>query len=170
VTDRLLEAEHLKPEDIKNISVPVIPERFQLLMQGQLSAATLPDPMAKSAMAAGAVLVIDDAKYPQFAVSVLSFGIQSLGRRPVEVRNFLKAWDQAVADIDARPENYRDLLLKKIRVPKNIQDTFKIPPYPRKTVPDGEQWADVMAWMVSKKLLKHPLPYQPSVTSAFLPE
>ena len=54
VTDRLLVAEGLEAKAIVKKSVPVIPERYQLLLQGQLKAATLPDPLAKSAMAAGA--------------------------------------------------------------------------------------------------------------------
>jgi len=170
VTDRLLQAEQLKAGDIKNKSVPVIPERFQLLIHGQLSAATLPDPLAKSAMETGAILVIDDAKYPRYSMSVLSFDLQALQQRPDEVRNFLKAWDQATADINANPENYRGLLLQKIRVPKNIQATFPIPPYPRKELPDEDQWADVMAWMVNKGLLESPLMYRPSVTNAYLPQ
>lgn len=169
VTDRLLQAERLKAGDIKNISVPVIPERFQLLIQGKLSAATLPDPLAKSAMEAGAILVIDDAQHPRYSMSVLSFNRQALQQRPDDIHNFLKAWDQSAADINTNPEKYRELLLQKIRVPKNIQATFAIPPYPRKELPVEAQWADVMAWMVKKGLLESPLMYRPSVTNAYLP-
>jgi len=170
VTDRLLEAEQLKAGEIKNKSIPVIPERFQLLMQGQLSAATLPDPLAKSAMEAGAILVTDDARHPQYSMSVLTFSLKTLQQRANEVRNFLLAWDRATADINIRPEHYRPLLLQKIRLPKNIRETFPIPPFPRKEVPDATQWADVMAWMVSKGLLKTPLAYQQSVTREYLPQ
>lgn len=169
VTDRLLEAELVAPDSLKKRSVPVIPERYQLLIQGQLSSATLPDPLAISAMAAGAIPVVDDAKHPRYAMSVLTFDLEALQRRTDDVRNFLKAWDRAAADINSNPENYRSLLLKKIRVPGNIQESFQIPPYPRKTVPTPDQWSDVMSWMVSKGLLKGPLAYEPSVTSAYLP-
>ncbi len=41
VTDRLLAAEGLDQKKITKKSVPVIPERYQLLLQGQLKAATL---------------------------------------------------------------------------------------------------------------------------------
>ena len=53
-TDRLLEAEGLAPDDIVTESVPSIPNRFQLLMEGQLQAANLPDPLAQGAIEAGA--------------------------------------------------------------------------------------------------------------------
>jgi NitT/TauT family transport system substrate-binding protein len=169
VTDRLLAEENVPAESIEKQSIPVIPERYQLLMQGRIKAATLPDPLAKSAMQAGAVLVVDDAAYPRYSMSILTFSVQTLEKRPDDVRRFLKAWDLAAADINAAPEAHRELLLQKIRVPKNVQRIFKISAYPRKEVPDPGQWADVMDWMVSKGLLKQALPYEDSITTDFLP-
>ena len=169
VTDRLLAAAGLAPDQITKKSVPVIPERYQLLLQGQIKAATLPDPLAKSAIEAGAGSVIDDSAHPQYSVSVLSFSIQALNTKADAVRQFLKAWNQAVQDINANPESYRSLLLQKIRVPKNIQQTYRIPPFPHREVPGADQWADAMKWMVSKGLLKMPLPYKESITTQYLP-
>ena len=169
VTDRLLAASGLIPSQIAKKSVPVIPERYQLLLQGQLKAATLPDPLAKSALEAGAGAVIDDAAHPQYSVSVLSFSMQALKNKAATVHRFIKAWNQAAQDINAAPESYRRLLLQKIRVPKNIQQTYRIPPFPLREVPSAEQWADVMNWMVSKGLLKAPLSYKESITTQYLP-
>jgi NitT/TauT family transport system substrate-binding protein len=170
VTDRLLAEENIPTAQIEKQSIPIIPERYQLLMQGRIKAATLPDPLAKSAMQAGADLVVDDAKYPRYSMSVLTFRLQTLEKRPGDVRGFLKAWDQAAADINTSPEAHRELLLKKIRVPKNIRHSYKIPTYPRKKVPQPGQWADVMDWMISKGLLNQTLPYEDCVTSNFLPQ
>ena len=144
VTDRLLTAEGLEAKAIIKKSVPVRPERYQLLLQGQLKAATLPDPLAKSALTAGAGEIVDDSAYPGYSVSVLSFNIKSLKNNAHAVRLFLKAWDRAAAAINKNPESFRGLLLKKIRVPKNVQSTYQIPPYPRREVPAAGQWADVM--------------------------
>ena len=170
VTDRLLIAEGLGADAIVKKSVPVIPERYQLLLQGQLKAATLPDPLAKSAIAAGAGEIVDDSAYPGYSVSVLSFSVKSLQHKARAVRLFLNAWDRAAAAINNDPESFRGLLLEKIRVPKNIQSTYKIPPYPRREVPDAGQWADVMDWMTDKGLLKSALSYEDSITAEFLPE
>ncbi len=168
VTDRLLAANGLAPDQVAKKSVPVIPERYQLLLQGQVKAATLPDPLAKSALEAGAGAVIDDAAHPRYSVSVLSFSIQALKNKTDTVRQFTKAWNQAAQDLNADPESYRRLLLQKIRVPKNIQQTYRIPPFPVWEVPSAEQWADVMNWMVSKGLLKAPLSYKGSITTQYL--
>ncbi len=169
VTDRLLTAEGLDPKAIVKKSVPVIPERYQLLLQGQLKAATLPDPLAKSALEAGAGEIVDDSAYPGYSVSVLSFTIHSLNNKADAVRLFLKAWNRAAAAINKDPESFRGLLLKKIRVPRNIQKTYKIPPFPLREVPDAGQWADVMDWMRAKGLLDSSLPYEGSITADYLP-
>ena len=169
VTDRLLAAKGLNKQTIVKRSVPVIPERYQLLLQGQLKAATLPDPLAKSAIEAGAGTVTDDSAHPQYSVSVLSFKVDSLDKKSDSIRAFLKAWDRAAADINQDPESHRALLLQKIRVPQNIRQTYKIPPFPRRETPTAGQWDDVMQWMVDKELLAKPLSYRESVTADFLP-
>jgi NitT/TauT family transport system substrate-binding protein len=169
VTDRLLAAGGLTPDQIFKKSVPVIPERYQLLLQGQINAGTLPDPLAKSALEAGAGSVIDDSAHPQYSVSVLSFHVDAIETKTDALRQFLKAWNHAAQDINADPESFRNLLLQNIRVPKNVQQTYQIPPFPLREVPSAEQWADVMDWMVAKGLLKAPIPYKDSVTGTFLP-
>jgi NitT/TauT family transport system substrate-binding protein len=169
VTDRLLAAEGLRTDQIVKESVPAIPERYQLLLQGQLKAATLPDPLAKSALEAGAGPVVDDSIYPLYSISVLSFNVEALKTKANAVRQFLMAWNQAAQDINTDPESYRGLLLQKIRVPKNIQQTYRIPPFPLRETPADESWADVMNWMISKGLLKARIPYQESITAEYLP-
>ena len=120
-------------------------------------------------LVAGAGLILDDSKHTRYSVSVLSFWLQTLERRPMAVRAFLRAWDRAAADINADPESYRSLLLEKIRVPQNVQATFKIPQYPRGEVPDKAQWLDVIDWMTARNLIKTNLAYEASVSRDFLP-
>ena len=60
ITDRLLEAEGLSPDQIEIVEVSAIPVRFEQLMAGQIQAATLPDPLAQGAIAGGATPVVDD--------------------------------------------------------------------------------------------------------------
>lgn len=86
------------------------------------------------------------------------------------MKRFFKAWDLAVARLNDNPEGYRALMLKHIRVPKNVRNSYRIPEFSRSTVPSKEQWDDVMRWMVSGKLIKQALPYRQSVTTSFLPE
>jgi NitT/TauT family transport system substrate-binding protein len=78
LTDRMLLAEGLAAEDLQAVEVSAIPVRFELLMKGELEAATLPDPLASGGIAAGANLIVDDSSYPQYAQSVLVFSVAAL--------------------------------------------------------------------------------------------
>ncbi len=163
LTDRLLQEKGLTEKEIVKKSVPVLPERMQLLLSGQIKAATLPDPLAFAAMKAGAHVVMDDTKAPLYSASVLSFSSDTLAKNEAAVTAFVTAWMKAAADLNADPESFRPLMLKKIRVPKNVHQSFSIPPFPVDTIPTPAQWEDVMKWMVAKGLLKAPIAYETSV-------
>jgi NitT/TauT family transport system substrate-binding protein len=168
VADRLLAARGLKPEEIVKQSVPVIPERFQLLLQGRIKAAVLPDPLAKSAMVAGAIEVVADSEHPQYGVSVLAFRAETLKSKGESVRLFLQAWDDAAAWINEHPEESRAVLLRRIPMPENVRSSYRIPPFPGNGVPTLEQWTDVILWMQERRLLEDSVSYEDSVTAEFL--
>jgi len=168
ISTRLLEAGGVLPGDISYKSVPVLPERLQLLLSGQLIAVTLPDPLGASAIKAGAVEIVSDLALKNVSASVITFTNDALVNKKDTVKKFMAAWDKACEDLNNDPASFQGLMLKKIRVPKNVQTDFHIPPMPRKSLPTRAQWDDVMSWMVGKKLLTKPLAYEDSVTSEFL--
>jgi NitT/TauT family transport system substrate-binding protein len=170
ITTRLLEAGGVPPEAITYQSVPVLPERLQLLLSGQLRAATLPDPLGAAAIKGGAVEIVNDTERKNVSASVITFASDALVTKKDTVKKFMAAWDKACADLNSDPAVFQELMLKKIRVPKNVQKDFSIPPMPRKKLPTRAQWDDVMAWMLEKNLLTRPLAYEESVTAEFLPQ
>jgi NitT/TauT family transport system substrate-binding protein len=163
LTDRILQEEGLSQDDIAVKSVPVIPERFQLLMSGQISAATLPDPLAQAAVAAGAVNVIDDTRYPQYSMSVLTFNIKTINKKRADLKKFMKAWNRAVEALNANPDNYRDLFLGKIPVPPSLSNTFIIPQFAVSQLPEEKQWNDVLDWLEEKGILFSRPSYKDSI-------
>lgn len=168
ITDRLLEGEGLSPDQIKILEVTAIPVRFEQLMANQIQAATLPDPLGQGAIAAGAKLVVDDSQYGQYSQSVLSFSTTAIESKPNTIKKFLKAWDQAVGDLNSHPEQFSDLLIEKGRVPESIQGSYRMPPFPADEVPSQEEWQDVVNWLLEKKLIDKPLSYQDSVLTDFV--
>lgn len=168
ISERLLQAGGVANSDIVFESVPVLPERLQLLLAGQIKAATLPDPLGFSALQAGAVEVTTDLQAAALSASVVSFSNASLAAKTETVEKFMAAWDKAVADLNRDPESFRALMLEKIRVPKNVQSTYRVPTFPRAAVPSRAQWDDAQEWMLSKKLLSGRVSYEDSVTAGFL--
>jgi len=168
VSARLMAASGVAEEDIRFASVPVLPERLQLLLAGQIPAATLPDPLGFAAVQAGAVEIANDLDLPHLSASVVSFSMTALTGKKEAVKQFMAAWNKAVADLNADPESFRSLMLNKIRVPKNVSTTYRIPPFPGPSVPTRAQWDDVLQWMTKKQLITTTASYQDSVTDEFL--
>lgn len=168
ITQRLFDVSGVKDGAIQFASVPVLPERMQLLLSGQIKAATLPDPLGFTALQAGAVEVSNDLTVPELSASVVSFSEGAVTEKAMTVKKFLRAWDRAAEDLNGDPEKYRPLMLAKIRVPKPVQQSFVIPPFPRGKVPTLQQWNDVQKWLIKRGLLEKEVAYDLSVTAEFL--
>jgi len=127
LSDRLLAEYGLPADQIAVEEVSAIPVRFEMLMEGQLKAALLPEPLGSAALATGATLVVDDTQFPQYSQSILAFTTDTLGEQPNTTKAFLRAWNKAVADINQDPNAYRDVLIEKTNVPPMIQGTYDVP-------------------------------------------
>jgi NitT/TauT family transport system substrate-binding protein len=170
LTDRMLAGEGLKPEEIAKIEIGQIPVRFEQLMNGNIQAAALPDPLAQGAIAAGAKLIVDDSKYADLSQSVLTFTTDTLNAKPTTVKKFLVAWEKAVNELNAHPEKYQSILIEQGRVPKSIQGSYMMPPFPGRGVPSEAEVKDVAAWLKAKGLVSRDIPYADVVDASFLPK
>lgn len=170
LTYRLLEAQGV--DAIRTIAIPAIPTRFQLLMAGELDAATLPDPLAQAAIEAGATLITDDTLFAEagYSQSVLVFTQTFIEDEPAAVAAFLRAWDRAVADLNADPEAFRDLFLENTTVPESVENTYIIPPFPRGQITSEAVWDDTMQWMQDLRIIEDIPAYSDSVNPAFVPD
>ncbi len=172
LADRLLRGAGLPSGDIVYESVPAIPTRFNLMMEGQLGAAVLPDPLATAAMQAGAINVLDDTALAEqkLSQSVLSFSNAVLEAKPEAIRAFLRAWNRAVEALNASPNDFRQLWLDNISVPESVQNTYEIPPFPLGEITSESVWDDVNAWLLERGIIAQPASYEASVDASFLPE
>jgi NitT/TauT family transport system substrate-binding protein len=168
LTDRMLEGSGLSGEQIVVENIAAIPVRFEQLMNGQIQAATLPDPLASGAIAAGAALVVDDSQFTQYSQSVLAFSVESIEDKSEAIEAFLTAWNRAVTDLNADPAAYRDLLIEKGRVPESVQGSYAMPPFPEGEITNEAEWADVVDWLTEKGLLEREIPYDEAVDASFL--
>ncbi len=175
VTDRLLQAEGLRSEDIATLAVPKISERMALLRSGELKAATLPEPLASLAIQDGAIGVVDDTQHPAYSSSVFAFRKAVLETNPEAVRGFLAAIERASADINADKAQWQALLTEKKLVPPALDGEYSLPDYPVATMatvnlPTAAQFADVLDWLEARSRLDVvTLSYRDVVDDSFLP-
>ncbi len=169
LTERLLQAQGFKPEEVKTINVPKIPDRINLLGAGELKAAMLPEPPVTLALMQGGQLVLDDRSLPELSFSTITFRKEFIDQHADSLRGFLAAIEQAVALINAGPARYGDLLVEQKVVPPQLAGKFKVPPFVTAGVPSEAQWNDMLAWAKEKKLLPQGVSYSASVNAGFLP-
>ncbi|MBE0409807.1 MAG: ABC transporter substrate-binding protein [Anaerolineales bacterium] len=169
LTDRLLQAEGLSPEEIKTVAVPGITDRMALLESGELSAAMLPDPLSSLAIQQGAVVALDDTSHPEYSFSTITFRKAVIDQHPEAIRAFLSAMEEAVNMINADPTRWDAVLAEQNLVPAPLLETFELPKFATAGVPNQAQWDDVLEWAKGKGLLDKDLSYAETVTDAYLP-
>lgn len=169
VTERMLQAQGFRPEDIQEVNIPSISDRMAVLVSGKAEAATIPDPLASLAISQGAYAVLADTRYPQLGNSELDFTKAFIDQHPEAVRGFLKATEEAVRDINSDKQKWIPLLVSKKLLSPALQGKYDLPDFPLASVPSQAQWEDVIAWEKSKGFLSGDVPYSSSVSAAFLP-
>lgn len=162
VLDGLMRQAGVAQENVAIEQVDKVPVRFDLLMNGQLEAAALPEPLLSLAESKGATLLADDTTGENLSQTVLVFSDEYLSE-PGGIETLtvlLDVWDQAVAEVNADPDAWRDLLVEKARLPEELRDTYAVNTYPEHQVPTEDQVDAVLTWMTDKGLLTETLAYE----------
>lgn len=154
VTDSLLTEAGLKESEIAKEEIKKMPVRFQMLMSGQVQAATLPDPLAHFALSKGAKLIIDDTGGENISQVVLLFTGKALKEKGDQIKQMYKAYDRHVDSINGSPDSYRQILVERARLPKPISSTYPVDRFPKAQLPDSDAIERVIQWAREKDLLK----------------
>ncbi|HOP62813.1 MAG TPA: MetQ/NlpA family ABC transporter substrate-binding protein [Spirochaetota bacterium] len=157
--DRMMIASGMKPSAIKRIEVKAIPVRMQMLMSNSLQMALLPEPLASKAVKEGAKLLADDRNLNTTA-TVIIFKESFLSENSEAMKKFIRAYNRSVDRINKNPDVYKELMMAKIRFPKDLKDTYKIPSYNSVRLPSEKDVMLVYDWMKSKGMIKAPVEYQ----------
>lgn len=169
LTERLLEQEGFNAGEIRTVAVPKIDVRMSLLASGELKAAMLPEPLASLAVLQGAIVVLDDARHPEFSFSTISFRKDVIDASPDAIEGFLAAIEEATSQINNDPTRWSGLMAEQNLVPPPVLETFQVPQFPTAGVPTESQWADALEWARTKGLIDLDVSYSSSVNPTFLP-
>jgi len=165
VADQMLVAKGIDPQDIKKIYIPKMPLRVQMLIQNQVTAAVLPDPLAAYAELKGAKVLVDDTKMGKnISQSVYFFRDDAIKNKKLAIRKFLQAYEEGAKAVNKNPERYRDLFNEKIQIPVELQKTYPVPTFSPLQLPSPEDTQRVIDWLKDKKLLTEPYTYKDLVT------
>ncbi|KKM13066.1 metal ABC transporter substrate-binding protein [Clostridiales bacterium PH28_bin88] len=169
VADQLMLQAGVPKESIQKTVVAAIPDRLQLLLNGSVKAAVLPDPFATLARVQGAQVVLDDTQSQQnLSQVVLLFRTDVINQKSQAIKKLIGVYAKSAQEVNTHPEKYRELFVERARVPAPLKDTYLTPSFSPPQLPKTADVSRVMDWMVAKELLSAPFTYQELVDESLL--
>ena len=139
--------------EVNLMPVPKMPVRLEMLLAGQIAAAGMPEPFLTTARVRGARLLAATDDFG-FGAGVLVFSQNAVSSKPGEIAKFYKAYWEAAQRINASPNAYRTLLVKKAGFTDEAAKAFVFVVYKKPRLPAMDDMAKAAAWLGSKGLLK----------------
>ncbi len=161
VMDKLMERAGVADEDIVKAELQKLPVRYEAMASGQVAAAALPASLLALGEANGFRCVADDTQGDNISQSVMvaraTFTADETGQEALDA--LATTWDDAVALINAAPDDYRALLVEKASLADAVAQTYPVSTYPSVQLPEQQAIDDVLAWMQEKGYLTEALTY-----------
>lgn len=156
MVDTLMSAAGVPASSIVMMPVPKMPVRLEMVLGGQTAGAGLPEPFLTTARVRGAKLLASTDDYG-LGAGVLVFSESALSARLPDIAKLYAAYWKAAQKINASPEAYRSLLVKKAGFSEEAAAAYVFVVYKKPRLPAKEDIARAAAWLSSKGLLKMPI-------------
>lgn len=168
VSERSLEAVGADPAKIDLISTLHLPNRLEMLLAGELEAASLPEPVATVARLQGARDLVT-TEVMNSTPGVLVFTPKAVDEKSEALTRFYRAYNRAVEDLNAGAERFTEVIIEKGEFPPVVAGKLNLPVYSPARVTTREEFADVADWMEAKGLLDEAAAYEELVIDEFIP-
>lgn len=168
VTDQITTKNDMKDTDIEKVVIPQIPVRLEMLQNGKLAAATLPEPMASIAIYRGCQF-LTDSETLGINPGVMMFTKAASDDKKAEIAAIYRAYNKAVEYLETTErEKYIDTVIEKSGFPADAKDTLKLPKYHKAALPKPADIDECMNWLYKKQLITEKYSYKDIVTEGFL--
>ena len=149
-------------EDVVKEEVKKVPIRYDLLTQGQLAAAALPEPWLTLAEYHGGTLVASDTECDNISqVFVFAHDDWLATEEGSEAMvRLLDVLSEAADLINEDPDAWRSTLVERAGVPEEIESVFVMDTYPQPVLPTEEMLDAQIDWMLDRGLIEEPVAYE----------
>ena len=153
VTDRMTAEAGTDPAGLNKIIIKDIPARLEMLQQGKIDAATLPEPLASVAIGNGARIL---GSSDQLGVNpgIMLFKASSVTGKANAIAAFYRAYDRAVDYLRKTPlTDFSGILIAEASFPENIAKTMVLPEYTHASPLPDHTLAQVHSWLLERELI-----------------
>jgi NitT/TauT family transport system substrate-binding protein len=150
--DAQLEKAGVGADNYTPVSVPRMPLRMEMLLNGQIDAASLPEPLLTAVVGQGASL-LSTTDTLGIDAGILLFSKKTLDKRLEDVKKFYRAYYKAAQKINENPDAYRAFLVEKASFPEAVRDAYQFVHYRQPVLPEDSQIEQAVAWLKAKELI-----------------
>lgn len=152
LTDRILERSDKSLESVEKVAIPKIPTRLEMLQNGNLDMATLPEPLGSLATVSGGK-ILSSSEEVGLNPGIMLFSQKAIEEKSKELKAFYRAYNKATEYLNNTDiEEYFNVLIEEAGFPEPIKETLTLPTYSKATMPKEEELQDVILWLRDNKL------------------
>ncbi|MCT2535041.1 MetQ/NlpA family ABC transporter substrate-binding protein [Aquibacillus koreensis] len=153
--------------DIEKVFIPDIPTRLEMINNGKLDIAFIPEPVASMGQLNGleklVTLTDDDGYMPEAMV----FREDAINKKSEAIALFIEGYNRAVEDIKADESLARDILIKEIELNSEINQLIDLPEYKKARVPSESYLNKVIDWVEDVQGIEVDFKYNDMVDNRF---
>ncbi|MGI6112937.1 MAG: ABC transporter substrate-binding protein [Mahellales bacterium] len=162
-----LSDEYLKDKyNMEKIFIDEIPARLEMIKEGKMDMACIPEPMASMGELSGLEKRVFENK-DDFMPEAMVFTGKALKEKEEAIRLFHRAFDRAVDDIKQDDTLARDILIQKLELDPKIKDMMVLPVYHHTRVPDEAYMAKIVQWIERVQNTDITVEYQDMIEGKF---
>ncbi len=150
LSDEFLNEEY----NVEKVFINEIPARLEMINQGQIDMAVLPEPIASQGELMGLEKRIYGSK-DDFSPEIMVFTGSSIKNKEQAIKLFHEAYNKAVEEIHKDESIARDVLVEQLKLNPEVRDKITLPKYNMARVPSQEYIEKIMKWnekVLNKKL------------------
>ncbi len=157
VADSILKPLNIHP---KKIEIKRMPLRVEMLLNAQIDAAILPQPLSSYAQKRGAKVIFTDGMLKKSLTQTVWIANGAFLKQHSNLfKNFSKAYNEAVDRINKNPNKFKSVIIKLARVPKLIAPDYTLPHFSHIQPLSKQFYKRYIHWLIHKGLIKKPIPY-----------
>lgn len=149
-TEQLLNKAGISHASVNQPEIRQLPLRLQLLLNNQIDASFLPDPVASIAMDALHRSLISTQELG-IDFSVTAFSGEALNDKRQEIELLITGYNRGVDYINTHPQKEWKQVLMKIGVPENLTGLIALPAYRKAERPSDKELEKAVEWLKTKQ-------------------
>jgi NitT/TauT family transport system substrate-binding protein len=142
---------------VEKVAIPAMPARLEALKNNQIDAAILPAPFNDKAIADGGKEIVKIYN-KDIMISTTAFLQGVIDKNPEVVKNFYKAYDKAIDDINSNDiSKYEDLIISTVGYSEDMKGKIELPEFNKNYLPAEEKVQEVLDWSKSNGIIEKDL-------------